>query len=201
VVKDVSVKFLDPDSFYKQLRTYFAKHYDESRMATFLTLEKTPVHRTMRRQEESAQTAAAQATRRRFELSLKSDPPSAARVALLGKLDATRGTTETEVKMVAGIINAMSAALGAQMPPDLEAQSAAFKDKIRPILSNNILNRNLFTFRSASDADLEDYVAASQQKDIVWFNRTLQAAVLAVAADRAAKAGEAIKTKASAPLN
>lgn len=201
VIKDVSLKFLDPDAFEKQLRTYFARHYDAARMGTFLALERTPVYRTMHRQEEAAETSAAHAALRRFEMSLKSDPPSPARVSLLQRLDEARNTTDLQVRMVAGIVNAMAVGLGAQMPPDLEAQSAAFRERLRPILAGTVLVQNLYMYRNASDTDLEDYIGAAQQKDVAWFNRTLQAAVLAVAADRAARAGEYIKTKLASQNN
>jgi hypothetical protein len=201
VIKDVSVKFLNPDAFEKQLRTYFARHYDEARMGTFLALERTPVYRTMHRQEEASETPAAHAAMRRFELSMKSDPPSATRVSLLQRLDQARNTTELQVKMVMGIVNAMATGLGAQMPPDLEAQSAAFKEKLRPILAGTVLIQNLYMYRNASDVDIDDYIGAAQQKDVAWFNRTLQAAVLAVAADRAARAGESIKARVASPVN
>jgi hypothetical protein len=201
LIKDVSLKFLDPEAFEKQLRTYFAKHYDAAHMSTFLALERTPVYRTMHRQEEAAETPAAHAARRRFEMNLKADPPSPARSALLQRLDAARMTTDLEMKLVMGIVNAIAAGLGLQMTPDHEAQTAAFKEKLLPIFANSTLIRNLYAYRNASDSDVEDYVATTQQKDVAWFNRTLQAAVLAISAERAARAGELIKTKVSPPLN
>jgi hypothetical protein len=201
VVRDVSLRFLSPDAFSDQLRAYFVQHYEPGRMSTFLVLERTPVYRTMHRHEEMAQTVAAQASRRRFELNLKSNPPAPGRVRALQRLDEVRGTTETEVQMVTGLLNAMSAGMGAQMPKDLEAQSTAFKNKIRPVLAGNVLMRNLFTYRNASDADIEDYVTAGEQKDVAWFNRMLHSAVLVVAADRAGRAGELIKKKVAQPAN
>jgi hypothetical protein len=54
LIKDVSLKFLEPDAFYRQLRTYFVKHYDAPHMGTFLALERTPVYRTMHRLEDTA---------------------------------------------------------------------------------------------------------------------------------------------------
>jgi hypothetical protein len=196
-IKDVSRTFLDPDAFYRQLQSYFAKHYDAAHMNTFLTLTRTPVYRGMLRLEEAAETPAAQASRRRFEMNLQSDPPTPARVRILERLDEARKTTDLQVRLVIGIVNAMAAATGAQMPPDLEAQSTAFAAKIRPILAANILHTNLFIYRNSDDADLEDYVAAAEQKDVQWFNTNLQGAILAVAADRTTRAGEAIKKKMS----
>lgn len=195
LIKDVSLRFLDPDSFYRQLRTHFAKRYDAAHMGTFLALERTPVYRTMHRLEEAAETPAAQASRRRFEASLRNDPPPVARMDILQHLDEARNTTGLQVKIVIGIVNAMSAGLGAQMPADLETQSKAFSEKIQPILANNVMHANLFTYRNTEDADLADYVSAAEQKDVAWFNRTLQAAILVVAADRSARAGEYIRTK------
>jgi len=201
LIKDVSLKFLDPDAFYRQLRTYFVKHYDGGKMATFLALERTTAYRTMHRLEAAAETPAAQVGRRRFEAGLRSDPPEAKRVDVLQRLDEALKTTDLQVHMVIGIVNAMSAGLGARMPADLDTQSAAFAIKIRPVLANHILIYNLYVYRNADDADLEDYVAAAQQPSVDWFNRNLQSAILAVAADRAARAGESIKTKVTRPFN
>ena len=204
VIKDVSLKFLDPDSFYRQLRTYFRTHDDASHLATFLALERTPVYRTMHRLEEGADTAEGRAAIRRFAANLKSDPPSGNRVEVLQRLDEATNSTGLQVRIVIGILNAMSAGLGARMPADLETQSTAFTARIRPILANNILIRNLFVYRNADDADLEDYITLAQQTDVAWFNHNLQSAILAVVADRAARAGEYIKTKVSSkpsPMN
>jgi len=102
---------------------------------------------------------------------------------------------------VAGILNAMSAGMGAQMPADLPAQTAAFTAKIRPILAGNVLIHNLFIYRNADDADLEDYIESARQPAVAWFSRTLHDAILAVAADRASRAGEYIKSKLTRPFN
>jgi hypothetical protein len=155
----------------------------------------------MHRLEAAAETPAAHAALRRFELNLKSDPPPPSRVEIMQRLDETRGTTNLQMKIVTRILNAMALGLGAVMPPDLEAQSNAFNDKLRPVLAGNILVRNLFTYRNSDDSDVEDVVSAEQQKDVQWFNQNLQSAILAVAADRAARAGEAIKVKVSQPMN
>ena len=199
MIKDVSSKFFSlPTVFYRQLRTYFVKHYEAGHMNTFLALERTPVYRTMHRLEESARSPAGQASLRRFAANLKSDPPTPKRVARLCKqLDAAGNTTGMQVRMVVSIVNAISGGLGAQLPPDLEAQSAAFTAKIRPLLSNNVLIANLFHHLSqpAMTAEVEDYVAAARQADVEWFNKNLQAAILAAAVDQSTKAGEAIKVK------
>jgi hypothetical protein len=200
LINDVSLKFLDPDAFARQLKTYFASHYNTSKMATFLALERTPAYRSMHRME-AASEAAGIAVRRNFEASLKTDPPTPKRVAILQRLDEAMQTTDLQVKIVAGILNAMSAGMGARMPTDLDAQTAAFTAKIRPILAGNVLIHNLFVYRNADDTDLEDYIEGLQQSSVVWFNRTLHDAILAVAADRASRAGEYIKSKLTRPFN
>jgi len=201
LIKDVSLKFLEPEAFYRQLRTYFAKHSDADHMGTFLALERTPRYRTMHRVEESADTPASQAARRRFEANLKSDPPPAKRVEMLRHLDDARNATGLQVSIVIGVVNAISAGMGAQVPSDLESQGEAFKTKIRPIIADKVLASYLFTFRNSDDADLDNYLEASQQKDIAWFNRNLQTAIVAVANDRSASAGEYIKTKVPRAFN
>ncbi len=194
LIRDVSLKFLDPDAFSRQLRTYFEKHYNASKMATFLALERTPAYRPMHRLEAAAE-ASSMPARRSFEADLKANPPTRKRIDILRRLDEAMNNTELEVRIVAGIVNAMSAGMGARMPENLAAQTAAFTAKIRPILSNNVLIHNLFVYREAEDADLEGYIESAQQPAVEWFNRTLQDAILAVAADRASRAGEYIKTK------
>ena len=195
LIKEVSLKFFDPDAFYRQLRTYFVNHHDAAHLTTFLALERTPVYRTMHRLEQSAETPAAQAMRRRFEAGLKSDPPSPTRVNLLVRLDEARNTTTMQVRIVTGIVMAMATGVGVPPPPDRQAQLKALTAKVQPVLANGVLLSNLFTFRNTEEADIEDYIAALQQKDVVWFNNNLQAAMVAVAAERATRAGEDIKAK------
>ena len=141
LIQDASLKFLDPEEFYRQLRTYFAKHYDAARMSTFLALERTPVYRSMHRLEEMAETPAAQASRRRFEASLKSDPASPKRVEILQRLDDARSSTALQVRIVTGIVTALSTGLGPQMPADVQTQCAIFalRAKTQPVLANNVL--------------------------------------------------------------
>lgn len=86
LIHDVSVKFLNPDAFSRQLRTYFARHYDGKKMAMFLALERTPAYRSMHRVEAEAEAANAM-TRHRFETNLKGDPPPPGRVKILQRLD------------------------------------------------------------------------------------------------------------------
>jgi hypothetical protein len=195
LIQDASLKFLDPEEFYRQLRTYFAKHYDAARMSTFLALERTPVYRSMHRLEEMADTPAAQVSRRRFEANLKSDPPPPARVSVLQRLDDARSSTALQVRIVTGIVSAVSVGLGPQMPVDMQTQCASFTTKTQPILANNVLAGNLYTYRNVEDADLEDYIAAAQEKDVQWFNHNLQDAILAVVTERSVRAGESIKAK------
>lgn len=195
VIKEVSLKFLDPGSFYNQLRKSFAKLYDAGHMNTFLALQRTSIYRTMHRMEQSLDTPAAEISRRRFEASLKDDPPDPKRVEILQRLDQARNATALQMRIVVGIVNAMANGLGAQMPPDLDAQCASFSTKIQPVLAGDVLHTYLYIYRNSEDADLEDYIAATQQKDVVWFNQNLQTAILAVAAERATKAGESIKAK------
>jgi hypothetical protein len=117
------------------------------------------------------------------------------------QLDEAMKMTDLEARIVVGIVNAMAAGMGAQMPSDLDTQSAAFTSKIRPVLANNVLHHNLYVYRNADDQDVKDYIASAEQPAISWFNRNLQSAILAVAADRAARAGEYIKTRVSHPFN
>ena len=199
-IKEVNLQFRAPEASYQQLQAYFVKHYDTARMNTFLALQKTPVYRTMHRLDESADTPTAQAARRRFEANLKSDPPEPKRVNLMQRLDDARNTTVLQMRIVVVLVNAMTTGLGAQLPGNLETQNTEFAAKIRPILADNVLHTYLYAYRNTDDADLEDYVAAAQQKDVDWFNRNLEAAMLAVVTDRAMKAGDSIKAKMSQPV-
>jgi hypothetical protein len=199
-IKDVSRKFLEHDAFQRQLRTYFVKHYDSGKMATFLALERTPTYRTMHRVESAAGTAASDAGQRRFEANLKSDPAEPQRVAILQRLDEATNSTDLQVRLASAIIQAMADSLGAQMPADMETKSAAFATKVRPVIASQVLMGNLYVYRNADNADLDDYVSNAQQSSVAWFNHNLQSAILAVSAERIAKAGEDIKTKATPPV-
>ena len=201
VIKDVSLKFLDPDAFYTPVANVLHEalrrrpHDDVSGTGTYSGLS----HHAS--SGGSGGHSRGAGSRRRFEANLKSDPPNPNASTFCSVWTKPGMSRDLQVRIVAGIVNAMSAGLGAQMPADLETQSAAFTGKIRPILAGNVLQSYLYTYRNTEDADLEDYIGAAQQKDVQWFNRNLQEAILAVAKDRAAKAGEAIKAKVSLPAN
>ena len=196
MVKEIRLKFRDPQGLYRQLRSYFVKHYDAAHMRTFLALERTPVYRTMHRQEDAAELPEAQAARRRFENNLKADPPALKRMQAVESLDDARNATASQVKLAKTIATAMAAAVGTQIPPGLEPQGEEFASKIRPILAGDVQRKYLFTYRNADDLDMDDYLAAVQQKDVTWFDRTLQAAILAATTDRATRAGDAVKEAA-----
>ena len=135
------------------MRSYFAKHYDAAQMATFLALERTPVYRTMHRLEESAETPAAQAARRRFRGQSEVRPADPERVDIIARLDEATKTTGLQVNIVIGIMNAMAAALGAQMPADLETQSTAFRprsDRSWPTMSSTVIFSSIATPRCGS---------------------------------------------------
>ena len=195
LIHDVSLKFLNPDAFSRQVKAYFARHYDGKKMAMLLALERTTTYRSMHRIEAEAEAANAM-TRHRFETNLKTDPPPPARVRLMQRLDDTMNTTELQVKIVTGILKILNA-----VSQGSDLQTADFTAKIRPVLAGNVLVHSLFTYRNAEDAELEDYLEACQQPPIVWFNRMLHDAIVAVAAERAAQAGEDLKGKQEHPFN
>lgn len=196
LIKDASLKLLDPAACYPEVQHYFLKHYDGPKLNTFIALERTSVYRTMHRLEAGASTAAAQTTRRRFEANLNADPPGQKRRDTLQKIDQVTGATELQLQLVSAVLNTASAAMGATAPAELNTQSGAFPPKVRPLLTEQTLHRNLFVFRNADDVELEDYAEALRQPAVDWFNRNLREAILAVVAERVQQATDAVKSPA-----
>jgi hypothetical protein len=130
---------------------------------------------------------------------VKEDPPAPKRLDTLRRLDETLNTTGAELRMVTGIVNALSESMGGSPPAGLDTRSAEFAAKLQPILANQVLMQNLFVFRNSDDEDLEDFIAAAQQPAVDWFHHNLQSALLAAALERETHLVEDLKTKAAAP--
>jgi hypothetical protein len=201
VIKQASRNVLEPNACYPLVRRYFLKHYDAAHLRAFIALEQTSVYRTWRRLEQQASLPALQTARRGFLENLKEEPPPFERRQLMAQLDDATDSTGLEVRLVIAVLNSTAAAMGANMPSDLDLQSTAFTARIQPALQERTLANLCFTLRGADDAGVQDYIDAALQPDVAWFNRNLHAAILSLVGDRASAAADYIKSHPPKPFN
>jgi hypothetical protein len=198
LVRQESVRTARPAAMYSQLRTWYVRHYDADRISTFSALEKSPRYRTMRRMEEMAASAANLPMRRRFEANLQNDPPSAARLELLKRLDSAGTMTGLQVRLASQIPNTIMINVDPASAASNPASAGPGNDaaaKAQSMLSRQVLVAHLFAFRNVDDETLANYVQAAEQKDVTWFYRNLESAALAVVALRSQDASESLKTQ------
>jgi hypothetical protein len=199
--KDIARRMLEPSLCYPLVRRYFLQHFDAVQMRSFVALEKTPTYRTMHRQEEQAGLPALQSSRRTFLRNLPNDPPPPARRQLLEKLDEINGYTVLHQGLVMATVNSSLAGLTMTLPEEFESVKTSVSARANPIVQDQTLALLLFTFRNAEDVDIQDYLEASQQPAVIWFNRTLNAAILAAVGERGPISSDYIRVHPPKPFN
>ena len=73
--------------------------------------------------------------------------------------------------------------------------------RANPIVHDQTVGLLLFTFRNAEDVDIQDYLDASRQPAVIWFNRTLNAAILAAVGERGPISSDYIRIHPPRPFN
>ena len=199
--RDIARQMLEPNLCYPLVRHYFLQHFDAPQMRSFVALEKTSVYRTMHRQEEQAGLPALQSSRRNFLRNLPNDPPPPSRRQLLEKLDEINGYTVLYQGLVMATINSSLAGLTMTLPEEFESVQTSVGARARPIVQDQTLALLLFTFRNAEDVDIQDYLEACQQPAVIWFNRTLNAAILAAVGERGPISSDYIRIHPPRPFN
>ena len=168
------------------------KNYDEPRMRAVLDMISTPLAKLMTEFERtpgSPQDLAA------FAGSLAGKPLPPARIDLLKRLDAASRTSELAVEAMLTSIRAMTiGAIGndpkkiAELDRGLEKNRPAAAERMR----DQILLSMAFTYRKATDADLNEYITQLSSDNGKWFGAMLSGALIDQFKDNSTRIGERI---------
>lgn len=186
------------------------KEYDAKRFDALLKLLNTPIARKMSDLELAAATPQIQQELMQYAASLNAAPPAPQRLELIVKLMGAMSSVEAMVNIQAQSVEAMARAMDPILPPEqrlkpgqLEQMIKEMRTQATPGAQQFLTLHNLYTYRSASDAELQEYLALCQSDTGRWFTPLMIRAMTAAFGDASAMlaqrmAEEAAKRKPAA---
>lgn len=182
--------------FENRVSAALKKDFEQKRLQALLQDFSTPAAKTMielARAEQSPKEFAA------YARSAAARRPAPERAALIRRIDAATRASDLAVEtafasmkaLAMGLVGAGAGAGAGKadaVDKEIERQRAATTRKIRDATLLNLA----FSFRDASDADLEKYAGIYETQNSKWFHGLVYAAVLDEVQAASAKAGERI---------
>jgi hypothetical protein len=188
----VSARFA-ADALYGRIRREFARGVDAPALATALAWYESPLGSRIIGLELVAlmHDGGAEAVE-----DLEKNRPSARRIALVKRLDAGWGASETAVDVTVAVVRSLArifpdalAAVARVSPAHLESELAKARNRTLEQTRNAYLVSMLLAYRALSDHELEQYVRFVESEAGQWYMSGLNSALLTaigVAADAAA---------------
>jgi hypothetical protein len=160
---------------------------------------RSPVGRRIAKLDLAAAQPGGAAALQTYALNLGSNPPPAARVALIRQLDAATGMTDFTVD--AALTSALATALGAngELPlaqqgteSDIRAAIEAQRRVLRPEIEKMMTTSMLYSYRSLEDGELRRYIDFSESEPGRWYHESVKRALLDTLEGASTRVGQAI---------
>ena len=188
-------------NFRDRLSANLKKNFEQKRMQALLADLSTPAAKRM---IEMEQATPAPEELSRFARSPAANMLSAERKQLIKRIDAA--TRASDLAIESAFVSMKAVAMGIVGG---QAQKAAAVDKAiekqRASATANIRNATLvnlaFTYKDASDADLEGYAKFYEAENSKWLSGIVYASLLEEATSASAQAGERVGAMTSKPVN
>jgi len=169
------------DRIYPIVSRAFAERTEDSELESALLSLNSPQNRRMNELERFARTAEGLRQLQEYTLELQTTMPPAARLEKLQRLDAVMGLTGADIERRLRMLRAVMKAFNQLIPQDRRMAEEDINQVVdrggptlRVSMNNYSLVRLLFTYRSASDAELEKYIAFWETDEGRWLNRVTQ---------------------------
>ncbi|MFQ5794400.1 MAG: HEAT repeat domain-containing protein [Candidatus Bipolaricaulia bacterium] len=188
-IRKIMVESYRYDAVYRAVVDKFTDNFDQIRLLTVLNQLHSPVFQKIFQLETQASTLEAIQEMEKFAAQLQSNPPTQERLALVQRLDEATGTTELSFEMSLAIFRGMVKAFDPILPPEerkeLEELEQLVNDmvndmrsQLQPLLKNNTWVSFLYTYRSASDEELTQYIDFWESDLGQWFIGVSSAAII-----------------------
>jgi hypothetical protein len=203
VVKILTEAFR-PEVFYGTVRSEFQKGYDPLLMGLVVARLREPLFRKMAALEIEASSAEARPHIERFAREFQSNPPPQTRLGLIVRIEAASGAADFNLELLVASLQAAIKAVNPMVPPERRAKPADLDNAVRmlraqaPAIRTETLVNMLYTYRSTTDQELDEYAQFAESEPGRWFSRLSRQGVLA-AMTAAAEAAARQTTKALLP--
>lgn len=198
-IEDAMAKSFTADGFKGRVSADLAKNFDQKRMQALLKAYSTPAAKHMVELARAPQSADEFA---KFARSAAATRPSAERASVLKRIDAATKASDLAVEFAFVSMKALATGIAgedarkaAAIDKSIEKQRAATTQGIRDATLLNVA----FSFRDASDADLEKYAGVYEAEESKWLYGQVYAALLEEVNSASAAAGEDIRAAAVKP--
>ncbi|PIQ83714.1 MAG: hypothetical protein COV75_05895, partial [Candidatus Omnitrophica bacterium CG11_big_fil_rev_8_21_14_0_20_63_9] len=173
-----------PELFAEAARERFTKSFDAEKFSKVRAWFQEPLGLKMRQYERAASNAQVAQEAEQYFSMLKESPPAAERVALIDRLDQATQSTETTLNVVMAAAESLWN-LGAEMNPKgavrerrkWELQQQQLVAQQREVYNAAVVASLLFTYRDATDQELEQYIAFWESGLGRWMSRLTSSAV------------------------
>lgn len=202
-IEDAVAKSFTADGFNSQVRAVLKKNFDQPRLQALLKDFSAPAAKTMVAMEHVAHSPEEFAE---FARSAAAKRPAPARAALITRIDVATGASETAADVAFASMRALAMGIVGEgkgkadsVDKTIERQRASSSAKIRDATLLNLA----FSFKDASDADLEKYAGIYETENSKWFYGLVHAAIVDEATAASTNAGNlisALKIKPAAML-
>jgi hypothetical protein len=198
-IENAVAESFSAENFYQRVVAALTKDFDEKRVQALLKDYSTPAAKRMvaleqapSSQEEFAQFARSPAATR----------PSPQRVSLIKRIDTASRAGDLAVDIAFASMKAVAlgvvgegAGKAAAVDKAIESQRASATQKIHDATLLNLA----FSYRGASDAELEEYAKFYETENSKWFSGIVYASLLEEMKSASAQAGERIASLANRP--
>ena len=167
------------------VRGVLRKDYDPQLMGVFVAQLRTPTLRRLTAMEVEADTPELAQKLPAFAAGLKANPPPAARMSRLARLDAATGTAAYMLELRGAVVRAGVRAIEPMLPPArrpkpgaVDAAIAGMIAQQRDLMRQEVLVLFLYVYRGATDAELDEYIAFEESEAARWFQGLYRRALI-----------------------
>ena len=179
------------EALYARISREFAPHLDAAKMAKALAWYDSPLGKRITGLELAALVFDGGP---RAAADLENDRPSPRRLALIERLDAGGGASETTVDVTMAIVRSLTRAFQPALPAvrrlnpgQLEEELVRARNRTREQIRAACLVSMLLAYRTLSDRELEQYVQFVESEAGLWYMSVMNS-TLSIAVDVAADA-------------
>jgi len=191
-IEDAVATSFTADGFSSRVNAALTKNFDQLRLQALLRDFSAPAAKAMVALEHASHTPDEFAE---FERSAAATQPAPARAALIKRIDAANKASETAVDVAFASMQAIAMGIVSEdqgkagsVTQTIEQRRAASVSKIRDATLLNLA----FSFKDASDADLEKYARIYENPNSKWFYGLVHDALVEEAKADSTNAGNLI---------
>jgi hypothetical protein len=195
IARKVLADFIEPQSFYRQLKATFIADVDVKAMQAALAWLHSPLPRRMQKLQDFASSPEGKEKLSVFAEEIQSAAPPLDRINLMRDLDQAVNwsgfATDVLVKIAAAVT--LEILPGGDPSGEVNRDLVSLRKATRPMMANEFILRSLFAYKAVSDDDLKQYIDAVRSEAAQWYIKRYQESFLRTIAARAAKAASDLR--------